>query len=112
MDLHALADGRVLVRTSNGNEALDGARISHLAASKATGDYEQEPVPGATRADLDPDVIHDYVQRRIDRLGRDVGEDAEDILTAAGALSLTACPPLPASYCSAKTHRLSSHRAP
>jgi ATP-dependent DNA helicase RecG len=91
-ELHALADGRVLVRTSNGNEALDGARISHLAASKATGDYEQEPIPGATRADLDPDVIHDYLQRRVDRLGRDLGEDAEDILTAAGALSTDGLP--------------------
>ena len=59
--LHSLADGRVLVRTHAGNEPLDGAKISHLAATKASGDYEMEPVPGATRNDLDHDVIQDYL---------------------------------------------------
>ena len=38
-ELHSLADGRVLVRTHQGNEPLDGGKISHLAATKASGDY-------------------------------------------------------------------------
>ena len=45
-ELHSLADGRVLVRTHAGNEPLDGAKISHLAATKASGDFEMETVRG------------------------------------------------------------------
>lgn len=85
--LHSLADGRVLVRTHAGNEPLDGAKISHLAATKASGDYEMEPVPGATRADLDPDVIRDYLRRRTERLGRDLGQTETELLQAVGALN-------------------------
>lgn len=87
VDLHALADGRVLVRAAGANQALDGVTIAQLAASKATGDYEAEAVPGATRADLDEDVIHDYVQRRTRRLGRDLAQAEDDILAAIGALT-------------------------
>ncbi len=85
-ELHALADGRVLVRTHNGNEPLDGAKISHLAATKASGDFELETVPGATRADLDEDVIQDYLHRRSARLGRDLGQTEDELLRATGAL--------------------------
>ncbi len=86
-ELHALADGRVLVRTSEGNQALDGGKISHLAATKASGDFEVETVPGADRADLDPSVIADYVKRRAERLGRDLGQTEDELLTAIGALN-------------------------
>lgn len=86
-ELHSLADGRVLVRTHTGNEPLDGARISHLAATKASGDFEMETVAGATRADLDEEVIHDYLQRRAIRLGRDLGQTEDELLTAIGALT-------------------------
>jgi len=50
-ELHSLTDGRVLIRSHQGNEMLDGAKISFLAATKATGDFEQETVAGAGRAD-------------------------------------------------------------
>ena len=63
-ELHSLADGRVLVRTHQGNEPLDGGKIKHLAATKASGDYEMESVAGATRADLDDEVIQDFIRRR------------------------------------------------
>lgn len=86
VELHALADGRVLVRTHNGNEPLDGAKISHLAATKASGDFELETVSGATRADLDEDVIQDYLHRRSARLGRDLGQTEDELLRATGAL--------------------------
>ncbi len=86
-ELHALADGRVLVRTSEGNQALDGGKISHLAATKASGDFEVETVPGADRDDLDPGVIADYVKRRAERLGRDLGQTEDELLTAIGALN-------------------------
>lgn len=86
-ELHALADGRVLVRTHTGNEPLDGARISHLAATKASGDFEMETVAGATRGDLDEEVIQDYLHRRAARLGRDLGQTEDELLTAIGALT-------------------------
>ena len=86
-ELHSLADGRVLVRTHTGNEALDGAKISHLAATKASGDYEMEAVAGATLADLDEEVIQDYLHRRATRLGRDLGQTEEELLRAVGALN-------------------------
>lgn len=86
-ELHALADGRVLVRTHHGNEPLDGAKISHLAATKASGDFELETVPGATRADLDAEVIQDFLHRRSARLGRDLGQSEDELLRAVGALN-------------------------
>jgi len=86
-ELHALADGRVLVRTHAGNEPLDGPRISHLAATKASGDFEMETVAGATRNDLDEEVIQDYLHRRTARLGRDLGQTEDELLTAIGALT-------------------------
>lgn len=91
-ELHALADGRVLVRTHTGNEPLDGAKISQLAATKASGDFEMETVAGATRADLDADVIRDYIHRRTARLGRDLGQSEDELLKAIGALTPTAQP--------------------
>lgn len=86
-ELHSLVDGRVLVRTHHGNEPLDGAKISHLAASKASGDFELETVPGATRAELDEDVIQDFLHRRSTRLGRDLGQTEDELLRATGALN-------------------------
>jgi len=86
-ELHSLDDGRVLVRTHLGNEALDGGKISHLAATKASGDYEQEFIAGASRADLDEEVIQDYLHRRATRLGRDLGQTEEELLQAVGALN-------------------------
>jgi ATP-dependent DNA helicase RecG len=86
-ELHTLADGRVLIRSHAGNQPLDGPKVSQLAATKASGDFEIEAVDGATRADLDDEVIEDYLHRRAARLGRDLGQREEEILTAAGALT-------------------------
>src|SRR5512139_2366560 len=86
-DLHTLADGRVLIRAHAGNQPLDGPKVSQLAATKASGDFEIEAVAGASRADLDDEVIEDYLRRRMARLGRDLGQREEEILTAAGALA-------------------------
>ena len=85
-ELHSLADGRVLVRAHTGNQVLDGAKISQLAATKESGDYETEPVAGATRADLSDEVIKDFLVRRTNRLGRDLGENEAEILSSIGAL--------------------------
>jgi ATP-dependent DNA helicase RecG len=86
-DMHFLLDGRVLIRTSEGNQPLEGPRISHLAASKASSDYEIEVVPGATRADFDEDVLGDYVKHRIDKQGRDLNLSEDELLRSIGALT-------------------------
>ena len=86
-DLHSLVDGRVLVRTGSGNQPLDGNKISVLAATKASGDFEMETVAGATRVDLDEEVIDDFLQLRTSRLGRDLGQSKDEILAAVGALT-------------------------
>ena len=86
-DLHSLVDGRVLVRTGSGNQPLDGSKITVLAATKASGDYEMETVAGASRADLDDEVIDDFLKLRVSRLGRDLGQDRDEILKAVGALT-------------------------
>ena len=62
--LHSLSDGRVLTRSSLENRVLGGAEISHLAASKATVDYETETVPGATRSDFDDEILQEYLDQR------------------------------------------------
>ena len=46
-----------------------------------------ETVAGATRADLDDEVIQDYLQRRTARLGRDLGQTEDELLRAIGALN-------------------------
>jgi ATP-dependent DNA helicase RecG len=86
-ELHTLADGRVLIRSHAGNQPLDGPKVSQLAATKASGDFEIETVAGAVAADLDDEVIEDYLRRRTARLGRDLGQQPGEILTAAGALA-------------------------
>lgn len=93
-ELHSLADGRVFVRTHAGNQPLDGTRISQLAATKASGDFETEPVPGAARTDLDEDVIRDFMERRTARLGRDLGQTEDEILSVSGALDSRGQPTL------------------
>ena len=64
MELHSWPTGACGVRTHQGNEPLDGPKIKHLAATKASGDYEMETVAGATRSDLDDEVLQDFIQRR------------------------------------------------
>ena len=93
-ELHSLADGRVFVRTHAGNQPLDGTRIGQLAATKASGDFETETVPGAARTDLDEDVIRDFMDRRAARLGRDLGQTEAEILAATGALDSSGQPTL------------------
>jgi ATP-dependent DNA helicase RecG len=63
-ELHALEDGRVLVRSSNQNRPLTGDEVRSLAASKNTAEFEMEVAPGAQFSDLDPDVIRDYLEQR------------------------------------------------
>lgn len=86
-DLHGLTDGRMLIRTGDGNTPLDAQRVQHLAASKASLDYENEIVTGATFDDLDPEVIDDFVKHRQERVGRNLSETPDELLQALGVVT-------------------------
>lgn len=70
--LHTLDDGRVVVRSGRENRTLTGPEIHALAATKVTGDYEIQAIPGADRGDLDDGVIDFYLERRAKRNPREV----------------------------------------
>ena len=85
-ELHSLADGRVLIRAGNQNRPLGGEEIRHLAATKSSSDFEAEPVTGATRADLDDEVIAEYLDKRQQRQRRVISLSPDEVLQEMGAL--------------------------
>ncbi|MGC8838840.1 MAG: ATP-binding protein [Anaerolineae bacterium] len=85
-ELHSLTDGRVLVRAGAENRPLGGQEIRQLAATKGTGDFEAETVPGATRDDLSDEVIAEYLEKRGERQRRPVTGPVEVHLREIGAL--------------------------
>jgi len=86
-ELHSLADGRVLIRHGPENRPLGGDAIRQLAATKSSGDFESEPVGGATRADLDDDIIEEYMEKRSERGRRPVSGTVDEHLMSIGALA-------------------------
>jgi ATP-dependent DNA helicase RecG len=82
--VHALQDGRVLVRTLAGNTVLSGEEIRGLISARTHGDFETEAVPGARIADLDPALVADLMRARARRLSRPIEHIA---LEALGALT-------------------------
>jgi len=98
VDLHALADGRVLVRSGAENRALGGDEIRHLAATKAACDFEAELVPGATLDDLDDAIVAEYIAkrqmrtRRVFNLPSHDARGAAPLLREIGALDLSGTP--------------------
>jgi len=85
-ELHSLDDGRVLIRAGSSNRPLSGDQIRQVAATKSSGDFETEAVPGVTRADLDDDIIAQYLQKRTERTRRSVAVPVDEILAEIGAL--------------------------
>jgi ATP-dependent DNA helicase RecG len=69
LELHTLADGRVLVRRRDENRPLSGEEIRALGAARPNTDFETEPVPGARAEDLDTDTMGEYLRRREARAG-------------------------------------------
>ena len=86
-DLHGLTDGRMLIRSGEGNAPMDAQRVQYLAVSKATLDFEKEIVPDASRDDLDPEVINDYIEHRQKRVGRDLSETPDELLHLLGVMT-------------------------
>jgi ATP-dependent DNA helicase RecG len=86
-ELHALDDGRVLVRTGDENRPLSGDQVRQLATTRSAGDYEAEPVPGAERSDLDEDLLEEFVEKWVERQGRPLTRSLNELLKAQGWLT-------------------------
>lgn len=86
-DLHTLEDGRVLVRRGVENAPAVGDEVERLLASRPIGDFELQPVPGATRDDLDEDIIDEYLERRQKRNPRQTILPKDKLLQQIGALT-------------------------
>ncbi len=86
IELHALTDGRVLIRSGNKNRPLGGQEILKLASAKSTGDFESETVPGATKDDFSRKMIDEYLAKRAERTKRPYNGKVDDLLKEIGAV--------------------------
>ncbi len=86
-DMHALEDGRVLVRRGTDNAPIDSSDVDRLLAARPSGEYELQPVPGARRDDLDENVVEDYLERRQKRNPRHTILPKDKLLQQIGALT-------------------------
>jgi ATP-dependent DNA helicase RecG len=87
LELHALADGRVLIRTADKNRPLGGQEILRLASAKNTGDFEGEVVPGASKDDFSREMIEEYLAKRAERTKRPYNGKVDDLLQEIGAIT-------------------------
>ena len=87
IELHALEDGRVLVRSGVENRPLGGEEIRRLASVKSTGDFEAESVPGVRYEDFDKEILDEYFAKREERLRRVFTGDRKELLREIGALT-------------------------
>jgi len=85
-ELHSLADGRVLIRTGPENKPLTGQEVRQLAATKSAGDFEVEPVAGASFDDLDSEIIQEHLVKRQERGGGPLNQPLPDFLQQIGGL--------------------------
>lgn len=92
IELHALTDGRVLIRSGLDNRPLGGQEIHRLASAKSTGDFESEVVPGATRDDFSRKILDEYLAKRAERTKRPYNGKIDDLLKEIGALSAEGLP--------------------
>jgi len=87
IELHALADGRVLIRSGDKNRPLGGQEILRLASAKSTGDFEAEIVPGFSKDDFNRDMIDEYLAKRAERTKRPFNGKVDDLLQEIGAIT-------------------------
>lgn len=87
IELHALTDGRVLIRSGVKNRPLGGQEILKLASAKSTGDFESEVVPGTTKDDLNRKMIDEYLEKRAERSKRPYNGKIDDLLQEIGAVN-------------------------
>lgn len=87
VELHAMSDGRVLIRSGAQNRPLGGQEILRLASAKSTGDFESEVVPGATKDDFSRKMIDEYLAKRAERTKRPYNGKIDDLLVEIGAIT-------------------------
>jgi ATP-dependent DNA helicase RecG len=87
IELHALTDGRVLIRTGGSNRPLGGQEILKLASAKSTGDFEAEAVPSADKDDFSRKMIDEYLAKRAERTKRPYNGKIDDLLREIGAVN-------------------------
>lgn len=89
---HSLSDGRVLVRSGARNRILSPFEALQLEAARGGASFEEEPVAGATLADLDPTIIAEYAAKRAERAPRGERLSTEELLVEAGAIGRDGVP--------------------
>lgn len=92
LELHALADGRVLIRRADQNRPLGGQEILRLASAKNKGDFESEIVPGTTKDHFSRDIIDEYLAKRAERTKRPFNGKVDDLLKEVGAITIEGKP--------------------
>lgn len=88
VELHALSDGRVLIRSGAKNRPLGGQEILRLASTKTTGDFEAETVPGITKEEFSSRMIEEYLEKRAERTKRPYNGALDDLLVEIGAVDV------------------------
>ena len=86
-ELHALSDGRVLIRSGKVNRPLGGQEILRLASAKNTGDFEAEAVPGATVDDFSRGMVDEYLEKRAERTKRPYDGEINNLFAEIGAIT-------------------------
>ena len=66
-NLHAMEDGRVLIRRGTQNAPLGGTEIQRLVEDKNSGIYEETVVEDAGFVDFDDLLLNEYVEKRSQR---------------------------------------------
>lgn len=79
IELHALTDGRVLIRSGAGNRPLGGQEILRLASAKTTGEFETEILPGLTKDHFSQKIIDEYLEKRAERTKRPFSGDMDQL---------------------------------
>jgi len=85
--LHALDDGRVLIRRGDQNVPSDGPSLDQMLANRPVGDFETQPVAGASMDDLDEAVMSEYLAKRQERSPRSRIIARDKLLQQIGALN-------------------------
>ncbi|MCU0496837.1 MAG: putative DNA binding domain-containing protein [Anaerolineae bacterium] len=86
IELHALTDGRVLIRSGVKNRPLGGQEILRLASAKHTGDYESELIIGVSKNDFSRKLLDEYLTKRAERTKRPYNGKIDDLLREIGAV--------------------------
>lgn len=91
-EVHALTDGRVLIRSGPNNRILVEEHIRRLATTRSVGNFEERTVENATQEDFDGEVVADYAEHRRQRGRHTKKWSKEALLVDAGAIDRNGTP--------------------